>query len=303
MDRVVVVTKPTRLEELIREHLTEGMAQFILETKGDSIAPYRDEHTTYQDALITVRRQIPNDLAVTTVSRNDLPTFLFRDDDLVIVCGPDGLFVNLAQYVTNQLVLGINPDPSSIIGNLMPFGPTQVGDVITRVKNGKYLVEDLPFVKATTSDDKVVWGINDIFIGRRDHISARYKIAFGSREERHSSDGVIVSTGVGTNGWLRSIVAMVDGLIPERGRHLLTQLPGPTDLELVFVVRDPFPSPVTGATIVTGRVVVGSLLKLTSEMPRGGVIFSDGIIEKGVDWPAGSTVTVTVGERVVHRVV
>ena len=36
MDRVVVVTKPTRLEELIREHLTEGMAQFILETKGGS---------------------------------------------------------------------------------------------------------------------------------------------------------------------------------------------------------------------------------------------------------------------------
>src|SRR5262245_53687394 len=102
MDRVVIVTKPSRLEELVLEHLTEGAAQFVLESRGQSIASYKEEDAIYQAALSEVRRQIPNDLPMTYVTREDLPNFLFRDKDLIVVCGPDGLFANLAKYVGNQ---------------------------------------------------------------------------------------------------------------------------------------------------------------------------------------------------------
>lgn len=303
MDRIVIVTKPSRLEELVRQHLTEGAAQFVLESRGQSIAPYQAEDAAYKAALAEVRRQIPTDLPVTSVSREDLPNFLFRDTDLIMVCGPDGLFANLAKYVGSQPVLTVNPDPQNVAGVLMLFPPNLVGSAIAQVQAGAHRYEHLPFVKASIDDDRVVWGINDIFIGRKDHASARYEISFRGMKEHQSSSGIIVSTGIGSTGWMRSVAAMVSGIAPGGKTHKLSTLPGVTSNELVFVVREPFPSPNTAASLVTGRVVPGQPLTVNSEMPDGGYIFSDGILEKAVEWNAGSTVTVSVGDRYVQRIV
>lgn len=303
MDRVVIVTKPSRLEELVLQHLTEGAAQFVLESRGQSIQSYKEEDAIYKAALSEVRRQIPNDLPVTSVSREDLPNFLFRDKDLIVVCGPDGLFANLAKYIGNQPVLTVNPDPKTVAGVLMLFPPNAVGGVIAQAQDGKHQLESLPFVKASINDDRVVWGINDIFIGRKDHVSARYEISFGTQKEHQSSSGLIVSTGVGSTGWMRSVAAMVLGLTREGMANKLSMLPSATSNELVFVVREPFPSPNTGTSLVTGRVVPGRPLTVSSEMPDGGYIFSDGVVEKAVEWNAGSKVVVSVGDRYVQRIV
>src|SRR5215469_4334160 len=157
MDRVVIVTKPSRLEELVLRHLTEGAAQFVLESNGQPIAPYKEEDATYKAALSEIGRQIPNDLPVTSVSREDLPNFLFRETDFIVVCGPDGLFVNLAKYIGNQPVLTVNPDPKNVAGVLMLFPPHAVGAVIARAQQGKHRLEGLPFAKASIDDDHVVW--------------------------------------------------------------------------------------------------------------------------------------------------
>ncbi len=220
-------------------------------------------------------------------------------------CGPDGLFVNLAQYVQDQLVLGVNPDPATIAGTLMPFVPKQVGLLIRLLQReaGAPRTEALPFVKGVIDNDRVVWGINDLFIGRRDHVSARYEIAFEGESEHQSSSGVIVSTGVGATGWLRSILTMVDALAEGGARHLWRLLPQRTESTLMFVVREPFPSPTTDTGIVTGTIQPGSPLTLTCEMAKGGVIFSDGITERATEWGAGSKVEITVGDRFIRRVV
>lgn len=303
MDRVVIVTKPTRLEELVDEHMNEGVAAFVLDSHGQSIAPYQEEDLRYRRALDTVRQQIPNDLMTATLPRNEIPQFLFRETDLVIPCGPDGLFVNVAQYVDRQLVLGVNPDPATVTGALMTFAPYQVRNVIERIRKGEYGVEALPFAKAVIDNDRTVWGLNDLFIGRSDQVSARYKVTLGMRSEHQSSSGVIVSTGVGSSGWMRAIQAMFEGLSDEVGTsYALSRLPSPVEPELVFVVREPFPTPTTGVSLVTGRVIPGAALELVCEMSKGGVIFSDGIVERAVPWGAGSTVVITVGDRTLRRI-
>lgn len=303
MDRIVLVIKPTRFEELIRRHMTESAAQFALESREQSIAPYQQEDEAYQAAISEIRSQVSNDIQLTTVSREDLPNFLFREKDLIVVCGPDGLFVNVAKYAGDQLIVGINPDPRTITGNLMVFAPKDVGSILGKLGKGLLKVEELPFVKASIDDDRVVWGINDIFIGRRDQVSARYEITFDGRRERQSSSGIIVSTGVGCEGWLKSVTAMVEGIVGRSVPHELRNLPRYESNELVFVVREPFPSPNTGISIVIGRVTPESPFTAVSEMPDGGYIFSDGIVEKAVSWKAGSKVTISVGDRHVKRVV
>ncbi len=302
MDRIVIVTKPTRLQELVREHLTEGTARFVLESHGQSIEPYLKEDAATTAALLEIRHQIPGELPVASVSRNELPNFLFREKDLIVVCGPDGLFANVAKYVDRQLVLTVNPDPESVGGALMLFRPDEVGEIITRVEKGKHASERLPFVKATIDEETVVWGINDIFIGRKDQVSARYEVSFNGRSERQSSSGIIVATGVGSTGWIRSVAAMVEGIMRHGSSSKLASLPKPATNELVFVVREPFPSPTTGVSIVTDRVVPGKPLTVSSEMPIGGYIFSDGVIEQAVPWNAGSSVVVSVGDRYVERI-
>ncbi len=303
MDRVVIVTKATRFEELVREHLTENAATFALESRGQSIDSYIRDHDRYHQALAEINRQIPNDVTRTSVTREELPHFLFRATDLVIACGPDGLFANLAKYLADQLVLTVNPDPSTIAGELMLFRPLDVGAQLALAKEGTCRVERLPFAKATIDDRKVVWAINDLFVGRRDQASARYEISFKGIGEEQSSSGIIISTGSGSTGWMRSIAAMVEGLTGRKGGHLLQRTPSKSDDELMFVVREPFPSPATGTTLVTGRVTPDEPLTVTSHMPDGGFIFSDGVIERAIEWKAGTSVVITVGERYVGRII
>jgi hypothetical protein len=302
MDRIVIVTKPTRLEELLL-HQSEGAARFSLESRGLSLEPYEVEHAAYYAALAEVRRQIPNDVPTATVARQDLSELQFREKDLIVICGPDGLFVNAAKYIRSQPVLTVNPDPRTVSGVLMLFPPQAVGSVIAQVQEGKHQIEHLPFVKASIDDYQTVWGINDIFIGRNDQISARYEMSFGNQVERQSSSGIIISTGVGSTGWIRSISTMVSGIVYEGNQHKLSSLPAPTSNELVFVVREPFASANTGANMVTGRITPGKPLSVISEMPDGGRIFSDGVTEKSVKWNAGSTVVVSVGDRYIGRIV
>jgi len=303
IDRAVIVRKPSRLDELISEYQTHGAAAFVLESRGDSIAEYDREHQAYETAIDRILSGIPADLDTVLLSRSELSNFLFRDKDLVIACGPDGLFVNLAQYVGTQPVLGVNPDRKTISGKLMVFKPEHVQAAVAGIREGAYQSEHLPYVRATIDRDRVVWGINDIFLGRQDQVSARYSIAFNGKSERHSSSGVIVSTAIGANGWLRSIAAMVEGLIEKNAAHSLLDIPGPTTAELRFVVREPFPSPQTGTALVSGAIYGSGELELVSEMPHGGVVFSDGNVNDAIEWPAGAIVRVGLGDRTICRVI
>ena len=67
--------------------------------------------------------------------------------------------------------------------------------------------------------------------------------------------------------------------------------------ELLFVVREPFVSNYTQADIVFGGIETGAPMRIISEMPEGGVIFSDGMINEGIEFNAGSVETITVAEK------
>src|SRR5260370_6786507 len=151
MDRVVIVTKPTRLADRVQQELTEGAARFVLESRGQSMRGYKEEASYYQAALTELRRKVPNDLPVTFVRREELPHFLFRDNDLIIACGPDGLFANVAKYVGDQPIITVNPDPQTVAGQLMLFSPREAGGLVARGPAAQPQVERLPFARAPSA--------------------------------------------------------------------------------------------------------------------------------------------------------
>ena len=113
--------------------------------------------------------------------------------------------------------------------------------------------------------------MNDLFIGPRSHTSAIYEIELGQRKEMQSSSGVIVSTGLGSTAWMKSIVT---GSLAISEAFGVTGKPPPYKPEpwntdgLRFAVREPFPSQTSQATLIAGRIAGKQHLVLRRAHPR-----------------------------------
>lgn len=301
-DRIVIVTKPTRLEDLHRRW-TDDLIAFDLERKGTSIEDYRLEHDIYYQALRAVRKSLPSTIPVAELSRDVIATSdsVFRKNDLIIAIGPDGLFANLAKYTNGQPILTVNPDASRIAGVLMKWDPKEVAGIIRNMLNDDYETESVTLAKAETNDGQVIYAVNDILVGRLDHVSAYYSIKYGTRSERQSSSGILISTGCGSSGWMSSVAAGASAITGGSARERI-----PFDRSeryLLFAVREPFSPGNNRASIVFGKIRDRTQIEITSEMSEGGAIFSDGVIEHALTWSAGTTVTISVASEVALLVV
>jgi hypothetical protein len=111
---------------------------------------------------------------------------------------------------------------------------------------------------------------------------------------------VIIATGLGSTGWMRSIVtgalAVAAMAVGTRLESAFAGRPWDDDA-LEFAVREPFPSRSSQATLLCGRVAADTRLVMTSLMAEGGVIFSDGIEADYLEFNAGTRVEIAVAER------
>src|SRR6476620_7036266 len=121
IEKIVVVTKKTPLQELIARLNSKAQAKLYLEQNNVPFSEYERTDTIYQRAVEEVRRQLPRGVKQQFIDREFLPTYLFGDRDLVITIGPDGLVINVAKYLASQPILAVNPDPARIDGVLIPF--------------------------------------------------------------------------------------------------------------------------------------------------------------------------------------
>jgi len=299
--RIVVVTKPTELEDLLRRHQSRGQVRFYLERRGTSYKEYEAKHATYKNALETVIKVCATvSLPKMSVSREMLPNFLFRKDDLVIVVGPEGLCANTVKYLDGQPILAINPDPKRIDGILMRFAPESVAELLPKIINGQYKIDSITLAKAETNDGQTLYAVNDFLIGRRDQVSAYYSITYCGKSFHQSSSGVLISTGVGSSGWMSSVIKGANKIALESGQCVEGKGADKTvpfqwnENYLLFAVREPFPSKYTDTSLVFGRITTQRKLKIVSEMPEGGVVFSDGVPEDALEFNSGTAVTITV---------
>jgi len=152
----------------------------------------------------------------------------------------------------------------------------------------------------TLSDRQMLYAVNDFFIGCRTHTSARYEISFEDQRETHSSSGLLVSTGLGSTAWMRSVVvgsaAITHARQDEPADTDYEPLPWDTD-RLRFAVREPFPSKTSQTDLVFGEIDRAQTLSLRSLMPENGVIFSDGIESDFLEFNAGTEAVIRVAEK------
>ena len=303
-EKVVLVTRKTRLAELIERFNTLAQAKFYIEHAGGNFQEYQLEDEAYRQSADVVRRAIELGLKVQEIDRGLVPTYTFLPEDLVVTLGQDGLVANTAKYVGKQPVIAINPDPERFDGILLPFLPGQTGRALEEVISGKYRIRSVTLAEARLSDGQRLLAFNDLFLGAQTHVSARYRIRWAKTEEPQSSSGVLVSTGAGSTGWVSSVFNMASGVAVLAGGH--TVKPMRLDWEdrrLLFVVREPFISRHSKAGIVAGIVEHQQTLELDSLMPSGGVIFSDGVEADFLQFNSGSSVIVRAAAETAQLVV
>lgn len=299
--RIVLVVRSTRIEDLVARFNTIEQARFYIEHLGADFGDYEAEHRTYRDAVQACESTLRGFGRVQTLQRTFLPNFLFAPDALVVVLGQDGLVANTLKYLSGQRVLGVNPDPARWDGALLRFEVGQLRGVMPQVVRGERPTREVTMARVRLSDGQELHAVNDIFIGPRSHVSARYEIRSGERHETQSSSGVIVSTGLGSTGWFRSLLAGAGGIVggaPKKSIATLREHGFAWDADhLHFTVREPFPSRTTQADLVFGTVTRAQPLHLTSLMAGHGVIFSDGIEADFLDFNSGMSAIVEIAER------
>ncbi len=228
---------------------------------------------------------VPVDWRRGTVERADLERFLFAPDDIVVAVGQDGLVANVAKYLDDaQVVVGIDPEPGRNPGILVRHPAADAAALLADVAAGRAYVESRTMVQATPDNGQTLRALNEIYIGSPTHQTARYRISVGEYAERQASSGVLVGTGTGATGWCRS--AWLE-------RRSSLRLPEATNPELVWFVREAWPSPVTGVTLTEGTVAGSEQVTLIAESDAL-VAFGDGIETDALSLSWGQTLTVGV---------
>ncbi len=301
--KIIVVTQKTWLDQLIERFNTKEQAKFYLEHQGINFSDYQDSHDVYHSSLREVRHSIPKTQKYQVIDKSFLPNFLFNKDDLVVVLGRDGLVVNTAKYLDRQPILALNPDKTRIEGILLPFEASEFRQQLNLLQSGDASFYQISLAEASLNTKQSIIGVNDIFIGHKSHQSARYVIRFRDFEEQHSSSGIIVSTGLGSTGWYKSIITGALGIANsfrslDLEPLLEHEFTSPWDSSyLHFCVREPWSSKISGSNVIYGRINSNETLEVESQMPERGVIFSDGIEKDFVEFRSGTVARIFLSER------
>jgi hypothetical protein len=287
--RAVVVHRHSELDLLLARHGTRGQAEFFLRSRGRDLADVQDRHDHLVEALHQVDTAIPAGWRRAAVERTDLPRLRFDPEDVVLTVGQDGLVANVAKYLADQPVIGIDPEPGLNPGVLVRHPASSTAELLAAVAAGTAEVEHRCMVQAQLDDGQSLRALNELYVGDRGHQSARYRLLPPTEVgagERQSSSGVLIGTGTGATGWCASLA---------RDRSSAPELPGPLDERLAWFVREAWPSPSTFTRRTQGVLAAGEVLQLISEGDL--VVFGDGLETDRLHVGWGQQISVRVADH------
>lgn len=297
MNKIVIVKRKTRLEELIGKYNTVEQARFYIEHLGADFSDYMAEHNNYMRALEQVREYAVKFARIQEVDRTFVPNMIFGANDVVIALGQDGMVANIMKYLDGQFLIGVNPDTARWDGVLLPFEPGDMERILPAAIEKRCSVKEITMAQATLKDGQTMIAVNDLFIGRRTQVSALYEIECNGRKENQSSSGIIISTGLGSTGWYKSVLTQTAGIMKKAGYKIPINRLGWDEDRLMLVVREPYPSRSTQAGLIFGGIGTKDKVRITSKMPQEGVIFSDGMENDALEFVSGMEAVISIADK------
>src|SRR5947207_10196866 len=188
-DKIVIVTRQTRMKGLLKRYSTRGQAEFLLgaarareeeahvagKTRAKAAAvdagvlfeAMEEEDENYTRAIEHLRQELDLGPRVQVIDREYLPNFLFGPRDIIVTVGQDGLVANTAKYAGRRPIVGVNPDPRKIDGILLPFKVEEARMAVRGVLTARARYREVTLAEAQLPDGQRLLAFNDLFIGSR----------------------------------------------------------------------------------------------------------------------------------------
>ena len=164
---------------------------------------------------------------------------------------------------------------------LLPFTPADAGPVMRDHLADKREIREIAMAQARLNDGQTLYGVDGSLHRTAQPCLCPLSAGVGRPASGGSPSGIIVSTGLGSTGWLRSLYAGWAGMTAA-----LTGGVRPADVEeqgrfawdVNAVLRCASPSPAAARRPSwCSEITAAATLQVTSLMPENGTIFSDGI--------------------------
>lgn len=198
------------------------------------------------------------------VNRKKLRKSQFQNKDLIIAVGGDGTFLRAAQFIANQLLLGVNADTKTKEGFFMKADKNDFEKRLIRIINGKIKAKKLPRLEAYINNKKIkTVALNEFFIGtRKSYHAAKYAIQIDGKRERQKSSGILITTPTGSYAWAKSCC---NKTLPLNSKNYQ------------FVIREPYERAVfKNYKLKYGVLNKNKKVKIISEM-LDGILIADSV--------------------------
>jgi len=197
-------------------------------------------------------------------NRDRLAKSQFKNKDLIIAVGGDGTFLRAAQFIEQQLLIGVNSDAENKEGFLMNTNKNNFENKLKKIINNKFQIKKLPRLEAYIDNKKIETpALNEYFIGaRKSYHAAKYNLQINGKKETQKSSGILIATPIGSNAWAKSCC---NKTLPLNSK--LYQ----------FVVREPYEGKVfKNYELKYGMLTKDKVITIISEM-LDGILVADSV--------------------------
>jgi NAD+ kinase len=198
----------------------KGLPQALTEDQG-----FRRNHRNHYASLHMVE-SVLKDFKVSFHKRARSRSINYKPYDLVITIGGDGTFLEAARKLSkDQLILGVNSDPSWSVGQFCACDAAGFKRTLLRILDGRARCLKVHKLRIQLAERKVVEGLNDFLICHSNPAAmSRYEIRVGSIHEEHRSSGVWFSSAAGSTGAILSAggkrIPLISRQLQYRSREL-----------------------------------------------------------------------------------
>lgn len=225
-------------------------------------------------------KALVSDRKFSVVRADKLQESDFDNIELVITIGGDGAFIRAANFIKNQLILGINSEPEYSEGALKSLMENEL-EILKDILAGKFRLIKRERAEVKRNGIKIPHLAMEVYVGSFSQFhTSRYVLKFKNQEEEQRSSGVLITTGSGSTAWYKS-----SGGLPFSF----------SEKKLKFIVREPyFGERLFKPKILHGEILQGEKIEFKSTRYKGGVVALDANITQ--DFNTGDVVEIYLSD-------
>jgi NAD kinase len=264
---IFVVPKNSKLEQICQQ-TGKSMEEVLKAQTPKDAASLEASHARQLESLEIVKAILPPSQFVTWSEASKQALCASK---AVIALGGDGHLNFVGQFLTDQMIIGVNSDPVLSQGDILRYKAQDIPEVIKSLLSGDYHVEYWPRIRAKLGETILPRTVSEIFIGGKEFmIPSRVEIEFKGQTIVNRGNGLVIATGAGST----ALCASASAFLGPQGEPF-----PPSEQKLRFVMALPMRPELKRNVLLAGDILPGEEFKVRLQRGQQPIVKCDGINE------------------------